>query len=228
MVGISVTEAVYQLERNPPVDKPVTFDHEAVCGNCSRFTETAPAGKVLTPQFGSWDTITEATTGGRWLCQPCAWAYRAVPYRRAPTIVTCGTSGEEDGKGLGARVEWATNADLLDALDHPTDSRTALVIPLSGKKIVLPKAQWGMVATDTKVFRWSPRNRRQLRAAAELRAMKVGEASLAEDSPPFYLLDKTDPTEHARIKELWAVLAPVRADKTMLPFIQKITRKDKT
>lgn len=223
MIGVSVTKAVYQFEGNPSVDKPVTFDHESVCGNCEKPSLTAPAGKVLTSQFGSWDAIIEAPQGGRWLCDACAWAYRAVAYRRAPAIIT----SEEAGSGLGGRVRWATKADLVDALSQPTPSNMALSIPLSGKKMVLPAARWGMVATDTKRFRWSPRNHRQLQAALELRGLGLGEPALAGPSPPYYLLDKTDPAQHPRIKELWDVLRPVRDDKTMLPFIQNVSRKDK-
>lgn len=221
MIGVPVTKAVYQFEGNPPVDKPVIFDHEAVCGNCESPSLTAPAGKVLTSQFGSWDAIIQSPAGGRWLCAPCAWAYRSVPYRRTPSIITLG--GE---KGVGG-VRWASRADLVDILSRPTTSRTALSIPLSGKKMVLPMARWGMVATDTRVFRWSPRNHRQLRAALELRGLGLGETALADSSPPYYLLDKTDTAKHPRIKELWGVLRPVRDDKTMLPFIQNVSRKDK-
>lgn len=223
MIGVSVTKAVYQFEGNPSIDKPVMFDHEAVCGNCDTPSRTAPARKVLTPQFGSWDSIVETPTGGRWLCAPCAWAYRATPYRRAPAIITL----EEDGKEVGGRVRWASKADLVQVLSRPIPSHMALSIPLSGKKMVLPVARWGMVSTDTKVFRWSARNHRQLQAALELRGMGVGEPALADPSPPYYLLDKTNPDLHPRIKELWASLKPVRDDKTMLPFIQNVSRKDK-
>lgn len=222
MSGVSVTKAVYQFEGNPSVDKPVTFDHEAVCGNCERRSKTARASKVLSSQFGSWDAIIETPTGGRWLCTPCAWAYRSVPYRRTPAIITL----EDEENGMG-RVEWASKADLVEALSRPISSRMALSIPLSGKKMVLPTARWGMVATDTRMIQWSPRNHRQLRAALELRGLGVGEPALADPSPPYYLLDKTDPVDHPRIKELWAVLQPVRDDKTMLPFIQNVSRKDK-
>lgn len=128
---------------------------------------------------------------------------------------------------MGGMVRTANKADLVEALSRPTPSHMAIVIPLSGKKLVLPTARWGMVATDTKVFRWSARNYRQLQAALELRGMGVGEPALADSSPPYYLLDKTSPDQHPRIKELWDVLAPVRDDKTMLPFIQNVSRKDK-
>lgn len=223
MVGVSVTKAVYQFEGNPSVDKPVTFEHDAVCGNCETPSQTAPAGKVLTSQFGSWDSIIETPEGGRWLCAACAWAYRAVPYRRTPAIITI----EETGKGVGGKVRWASKADLVQVLSRPIPSHMALSIPLSGKKMVLPVAKWGMVATDTKVFRWSPRNHRQLQAALELRGMGTGEPALADPSPPYYLLNKTDPAQHSRIKELWDALRPIRDDKTMLPFIQNVSRKDK-
>lgn len=125
-------------------------------------------------------------------------------------------------------MKWATKADLVAALSHAIPSTVALSIPLSGKKIVLPSAQWGRIATDTRVIQWRPRNHHQLQAAIELRSMGLGEAALADPSPPYYLLDKTTPAQHARIKHLWAVLGAVREDKTMLPFIQNLSRKDKT
>lgn len=224
MVGISVTKAVYQFEGNPSVDKPVMFDHAAVCGNCETASLTAPASKILTSQFGSWDAIIEDPKGGRWLCDSCAWAYRSVPYRRAAAIVTLSEAGE----GMGGKVEWATKADLVQALSRPIPSNMAISIPLSGKKIVLPTARWGMVATDARLLRWSPRNHRQLKAALELRALGTGEVALAEPSPPYYLLDKTDTGDHPRIKMLWDALKPVRDDKMMLPLIQNLSRKDKT
>lgn len=223
MDGFSVTKAVYQFEGNPSVDKPVIFDNASICGNCKTPSKTAPASRILTSQFGSWDVIMEDPKGGRWLCEPCAWAYRSVPYRRSPAVVT--VDGADDG--AVSKVMWANRADLVQMLSRPIPSTMALSIPLSGKKIVLPTARWGMVATDTRVMRWTSRNHHQLQAALELRALGAGESALAEPSPPYFLLDKTELDQHARIKFLWDVLRPVREDKTMLPLFQNLSRKDK-
>ena len=124
-------------------------------------------------------------------------------------------------------VEWVTRSELIEVLSKPIPPHVAVSFPVSGKKAILPTARWGAVATDAHVIDWSARNFRQVKTALVLREMGVGEPALAEDSPPYYLLSKTDPSQHAEIKRLWRILEPARKDKTMLPFIQKISRKDK-
>lgn len=124
-------------------------------------------------------------------------------------------------------IERPTRAGLVSALSGPVGTDVAICVPLSGKKVVLPTAQWGKVASDARVISWTPRHLRQLRAAVALREMGVGEPDLADDAPPFYLLSRTDPSEHAEITRMWRVLDPLRSDKTLLPLFLHLSRKDK-
>lgn len=223
MTGLSVTAAVYQHEGKPSVDKPVTFDSDALCGTCRERAQTAPAHLILTSQFGSWDAIiVDPKTGARWLCAACAWAWRAVKYRQKATIVRLSEDGD-------VSVEHPPLTGLLDALDGPIPLNVAISVPLSKKKAVLPTARWGQVAFDTMRTTWTPRMLRQLRAARHLRARGVAEPDLLADSPPGYLLAKVDtPEEHDLVVRLWRALDPVRHDKTFMPLLLTLSRKDKT
>ena len=224
MIGLSVTEAVYQHEGKPPVDKPVVFDREVLCGTCRKALPGAPANRILTSQFGSWDAVVpDPVSGTRWLCAPCAWAWRATAYRRRATIIR----KSEGAKGAEVAVAHPNRAELVEALTGPIQADVAICVPLSGKKAVLPTAQWGRLASDATTLLWTSRDLRYLRSILRLRNLGTGEADLREPSPPYYLLAKTDPCLHEDIARLWEFLQPIRENKVLFPLFLHLSRKDK-
>lgn len=209
----TVADVVHRLEGAPPVDKPAPFTAEHVCGNCLHRRLAAPANKVLTSQFGTWDDIAADVNGKRWLCVACAWAYRATGYRRAATLIT------------PDHAHHPTWTQLRETLTRPIPHTVAIVVPLSGKRLVLPRAQWGRVAVDGATITWTPALRTQMLAATRLRTLGVIERALPEPSPPFAVLTSTPPDQHDTIRSLWRVLDPARGDKRMLTLMQKLSRE---
>lgn len=213
---MTVTEAVYQAAGNPPVDRPVSFDGPRFCGNCRRTRPGAPAHKILTSQFGSWDHITADPHGARWLCTACAWSYRAADYRRRNTVVTAAGS-----------VNHPESAQLREMLTRPIPADTAIIVPVSTKKIVLPLAQWGMLATDAGCLSWRPRHHKATTAATRLRDLGCSEPELSASAPPFRVVSALSASERLEVAALWRSLASVRADKAAMGLIQNLSRRAK-
>lgn len=209
-----VTEALYQGRGKPILDKGGVAKLGQGCGNCRRLVPTVPASSVLTSRFGSWDDISVAPDGTRSLCVPCAWAYRQVDLRRSVTLVTAEPS-----------VTHPDPAQVRSLLDTALASDVALIVPLSGKRIVAPRARWGCLTTDSGALVWSASHRRLLRLAMQLRAWGFREQGLDEPSPPFDTLVRIDPDLHQQVQRAWAGFEPARADKTMLGVYQRLTRE---
>lgn len=212
----TVTEALYQSHGNPQLDKPVSFDAVHLCGNCQRRRSAAPAGKILTAQFGSWQDVAVDPTGGRWLCLPCAWSYRAADLRRMTTEVSV--------EGASERLDTAA---LRERLSKPLSPNHALIVPLGGKKIVAPRAQWGMLASDHAVLAWSARHSRTLKTIMHLRELGFNEAGLSEPSPPYVVMVALDYAIHDEVKRLWSEVAWVREDKILKPLMWFASRDTK-
>lgn len=213
---ITVSEAVYRALDNPAVDKPVSFEGPGHCGNCRTVTAVAPAHRILTSQFGSWDHIVADEHGNRWLCAPCAWAYRAADYRRRSTIIT--TTGH---------LTHPEAHQLRTILQRPIPADTAVIVPTSAKKIVLPRGRWGTLTHDAGTLTWTPRHRAAINAAARLRELGCSESDLTQTSPPFRVLSAHPPDTQAEIAALWRTLAPMRRDALLMPLIQYLSRKAK-
>lgn len=211
---ISVTEALYQARGCPPLDKPVVFETQRTCGNCQRLRDTAPAKRVLTSQFGSWGDIIQDPKGGRWLCLPCASTYRATDVRRRTSII------RQHGS-----LECADLGTLRAMLSNPIPADVAVVVPLSGKRLIAPRAQWGTVITDTCLLKWSSRHKRLMDHAVTLREMGFTETGLRAPSPPFVVLSGLPVDQHAQVRSMWRDLKTVREDKTLLPFYLFLSRK---
>jgi hypothetical protein len=184
-----------------------------MCGNCNRIAAVTPASKVLTSRFGSWDDIAVCSTGGRWLCEPCAWTYMDVGLRRAPYLISSAGAGR-----------FVDQEEVQAMLSNPIGNDVALLFPVGGKRIVAPRAQWGRVAVDHAALTWSRRHATALAAAVELRGYGFGEKSLAESSPPFHVLLTVPVEKHPQVQALWRVLRETREDKTMCPTILKMSR----
>lgn len=213
-IQASVTEALYQARGKPDFDKPARFETTRMCGNCLDRKVVAPASKVLTSQFGSWDNVAQDKDGGRWLCLPCATTYRATDLRRRTSII------KQD-----ATLERPDLAALRVVLSGPIPADTAVIVPLSGKKIIAPNARWGMLVSDTGLLRWTGRHKRLMGCAVALREMGFPESSLREDSPAFPILASLPVEQHEEVRSMWREMKPIRDDKTILPLFLFLSRK---
>ena len=114
-----------------PTGDPV----EGACGACGRHAEVWEALGVVSRRFSSWDLIrTDAAAGRRLVCAPCAWALVSPgDLRRRRLHLTA-------GGGVG-QWEWSQTANRLRA--GPLRTSECLVVPVGGRKSVLPFAAWG-------------------------------------------------------------------------------------
>lgn len=209
-----VTEALYQAEGNPVLDKAGEPQIGSRCGNCRRRVLTVKASSVLTSRFGSWDDIAVEPDGGRYLCFPCAWTYRCVPLRRTVTLVTAEPS-----------LTHPSGVEVRTLLSRALTAQESLIVPLSGKRIVAPRARWGQVTVDSKSFTWSPSHRRLLLLATQLRGWGFRERGLLEPSPPFETLSRIEVGLHEEIRSAWSAFEPARDDKTLIGLYLRLSRE---
>lgn len=214
----SVTEVVYQADHKPNLDKPVLFSGLRRCGNCLSERPCAQAARVLSVNFGSWDDIVINADGSRWLCLPCSYAYRSADYRRQITLV-CRTT---------MSAHRPTHVEVQALLAHAIPVDIALVVPVGGKRVVLPRARWGQIACDSHVHTWTRRNSHLLQVGAQLLALGVPKGLLGKSSPPFDLL--RDSPDGERLLALWREFAPARNDKILQPLYLRLlgTERERT
>lgn len=211
----ALTVTVFRVVGSPHLGKPVTYSHDAKCGVCRRTTDVAPAGKVLTSSFGSWDDISADQSGRRWLCPACVYAFRAPELRTKATIVT----GDPDS------LTHPSPHDLAQRLSRAIGATEAVIVPLTRKRVVAPRAAWGKLATDYEVITWSGRDAAMLSAALRLREAGFGPRALADPSPPLTVLRGLPLNQHTRVNQLWRRLQPVRDNKARLPLYQYLTKR---
>lgn len=209
----ALTVAAFELAGHPHVGKPVSYGSDALCGICRRVTDVAPAGRVLSPSFGSWGDVAADEDGKRWLCAACTYAFRAPDLRLKPTILT---------PGPPATLVHPDPAALARHLLRPL-GQSAVILPLTRKRVVAPRASWGTLTTDYESISWTKALSRILLAALRLRRLGFGPGSLAEPSAPLNLLRRHPTHEHDTIRDLWHVLDPVRGDKARLPLFQRLS-----
>lgn len=209
----SLSAVAYQSAGRPPLNKPVSFDIERLCGSCRTVQTVAPAKRILTSQFGSWGDIVTDPSGGRWLCLPCAWAYRDITMRRKSSVI------DADGMTHPSVRELREGV-----LAGPIPVNTAVVVPISGKKVLLPRARRGALTFDGGVGPWTHRDRTLLDVAVSLRARDIGEKELLSPSPPIRVLLNTDPATHEDLFAQWSLLAPLRKDKVRAPLFLHLSR----
>lgn len=109
--------------------RPETGDR--ACGRCGRRgCAVVPCRQVISRKFTAFDDW--IAPGGE-LCQVCAWGLTASGLRSTPLAIEDGQTRELAGPELAA------------LLSRPVDTHTAVVLPLRGRKHLLPAARWGHV-----------------------------------------------------------------------------------
>lgn len=214
--SITVSSALYNAHGTPHVfGALLPTPHR--CGSCFTNTDCFPAKQVLSHNFSTWEDIA-ADGGNRWLCEPCAWIYKTRPGLNTPLLITAEPSTQRPTPGL-----------LRTTLDRPIPADTAIVIPLNGKRTITPLARWGLLTTDAGTRPWTSKDARMMHAATELRSTHgVLERSMPSPSPPEAVFASTPPETHSRIRELWKVLEPARAESTLIALMMHLSRKDPT
>lgn len=165
---------------------------EGVCARCGTTAKVRPVRTVVSAQFTGFDQLSSLGDG---FCQPCCWAFDAKN-RRLILAITPSATQLLDAPGL------------YDRLLAPV--RSALVVPLGGRKHVLPYAQWGSLRVDDINLQWTTEDSRRLGILAGLRGRGVPVTSLVDVTPPWKWL-KTQPQELLiSTQREWEALKPWR------------------
>lgn len=211
----SVSEALYHATANPELGKNAVFS-DGICGSCLQRTTVAAAARILTSTFGSWDSITaDPQTGLRHLCLPCAWAYRHKPLQHHPTIITRGAT----------TYTHPTGEQLRNALAGPIPGDTAILLPITGKKAVAPRARWGRLTIDSGPIEWTRPLARATQHVIALKRLGFTEPMLTNPAPAPSIFDALDIDTWIRAQSTWEALDPIRRDKTLFPVALKLSRE---
>ena len=185
------------------------------CGACGSTTECSPANRVLSTSFGTWDDIA-ACADGRWLCSDCSWAYKEPRLRRGALVVTTAPSATRP-----------TPSQLRTVLSAPIAADTTVIVPVGGKRSLVPTARWGRITFDGGTIPWSSRHAHLMHTATRLREYGAHERSLTLPSPPSAVIDSLPVEQHSTVRRLWRDFDPARDDAALLPLMCRLSRKDK-
>lgn len=162
------------------------------CCRCGAHLEVTPLHRIVSAKFTGFDALGP----GDGLCQSCAWSF-STPARRLCLLITATTATVLD------------SPSLYDQLLHPLAS-AAIVVPISGRKHVLPYAQWGTIRVDDINLTWRTRDTHRLHITAELRSRGVPATTLNDPAPPTRWLTTQPPETWEPTQRQWRELDPWR------------------
>ena len=166
---------------------------EGRCCRCGQMGLVAPTRSVISAKFTGFDQM----GAGDGLCLSCAWSFSA-PARRLILAISTSTAILLDTPGLFAR------------LLRPATGSDCLVVPISGRKHVLPYARWGTVRVDDINLTWRASDVHRLHVLAELRARGAPSTSLSDPAPPSAWLTKQPRETWEATYRQWRELEPWR------------------
>ncbi len=137
--------------------------------------------------------------GGDWLCAACGWAYSTAELRRSVYVV-------EQHRPARTVVERAELGELLAAGPLPVDRMA--VVPVRGRRHILPTARWGHVCTDDTAIRWDDAAVALLTALRWLRTLPgVRAAMLTDPAPPMTLIRALPADQWPQLLTAWDALS---------------------
>lgn len=209
-----VTRALFLAASTAPLNLAATTPHR--CGACGTNTDCVPAKAALSHNFSTWEDI-RPDGPSRWLCGPCAWAYKTRPALNTPLVVTAHPTP------AATRPQYSV---IRSILSRPIPADTSLIVPVAGKRTLAPLARWGMLTFDNGTIPWTKNHATLLAAMTTLRDLGAHERSLPLMSAPSAMLAAHDPHEHPRIRALWRSLDPARQDSVLLGLLARLSRRD--
>jgi hypothetical protein len=189
----------HQGQPNPPEPGGRT----GTCARCNTHTTEASRVKaVVSDKFTGWDQYTRSTDP-LW-CPPCTWGHTNSDLRTRPWLITLANSHQP------------TRAELTQALTQPLTAGTALSVPISRHKHIVPQARWAHVVTDDRTLPWTPTEAARFMAVQQLRTFGFSETALHEPVARYEQLITLAPSNRATVMTLWEALTPWRADSTYM------------
>lgn len=136
--------------------------------------------------------------GGDWLCAACGWAYGTADLRRSVYLV-------DQHRAARTVVERAELGELLAA--GPLPAGQMAVVPVRGRRHILPTARWGHVCTDDTAVRWDDAAVALLTDLRWLRTLPgVRAAMLTDPVPPMTLMRTLPADQWPRLLKAWDAL----------------------
>lgn len=187
--------------------KATPLNEQAPCAGCG-----GPGGRflikaVVSDKFTGWDPYTgdNGVTGDPAWCDGCTWAHTAVELRVRPWLIT-----------VDGQFGQPSREALHDMLSRPLPAHTALSVPVSRKKHLVPYLRWGEVRGDDRSLPWSPTHAGRFRLVLWMRALGFSEAALTAPAPRFEQLVALTPKQMAEVMRAWEELNAWRADTAYL------------
>lgn len=178
-----------------PHEKSRLITHDALCSRCSnqlRKTQAVSLSDVASNKFTDWDRLLD-TGKNALLCLSCAWAYTDLNNRLARLVITHDSV---------LPLSSAEGSSIL--FNTQQIQEISIVIPVSGKKHVLPYAEWGNLVHDHGFLPWSGALLNQVAATHYLRSVGVSENAIKDKEMVF--LKEANPL---RMLIAWETIAEV-------------------
>lgn len=155
-------------ESGSPVHKFAEDANQQSCGLCYRqMDKKISVTKFASEKFTDWDKMQHLS-----LCLSCTWAYTELDNRLKRILIT-------PSEILSLEDKSATTQVL-----HQSSSESfSIVVPVSGKKHVLPYAKWGTLTSDHGAVEWNQHMATIVSAIAFLRSLKVSEKNILQHLP---------------------------------------------
>ena len=136
--------------------------------------------------------------GGDWLCAACGWAYSTAELRRSVYVV-------DQHRPARTVVERAELGELLAAGPLPADRMA--VVPVRGRRHILPTARWGHVCTDDTAVRWDDAAVALMTDLRWLRTLPgVRAAMLTDPAPPIAVMRALPADQWPQLLAAWDAL----------------------
>lgn len=146
-------------------NKAVPAPNDALCARCGhnlqRYDYYVPVASVASNKFTEWDRL-----NGLDLCAACAWAYSELDNRLSRVVIT------PEGNLCSLESSQGSEAVLAARSD------VCIVVPVSGKKHVLPYSSWGGICYDQGVISNSLGFASVVAATHYLRSVGVAEGAI--------------------------------------------------
>ena len=114
---------------------------DGTCDICHTQGPVRLLHRIVSENFTDWDTLPRGT---RYACDTCCWGYLTPDLR-----TKCYLINKNDSTILPL-TKAETRPHLITALP----AHIALTVPLSGRKHLLPQAQWGYLSSDNGTILW--------------------------------------------------------------------------
>lgn len=213
-IVVDVVRAAWVAAGRPQVPGLPSASVLGCCARCGDSGRLVEVRRVVSRSFTGRDHWT--LPGGAGLCSACTWAYQEPALRKRAHIV------------LGRRqpvLHALDSPGMREVLARAVDSQTAVTVPRSGRKHLLPGAQWGRVLLDDIALPWSRADAARLAVLDEIRWLGASDADLRLPAPPWPLVQAAGPARRQRLVQAWDELRAWRLHPVYLEVAMIATRR---